>query len=120
MKKAPGKAPKLKISESELQALILTYLRPLGLVHWRQNLGGVMQMSGGKVIYKKNPMKGFPDICGLTPHGTFWFIEIKSTKGKLTAEQSAWHDTLAISGAFGRVVRTFEEAQEFLTSLKNY
>lgn len=37
---------------------------------------------------------GFPDYCIVGPHGVM-FLEIKSSKGKATAQQDAWVGDLA-------------------------
>jgi len=114
------KQPKIKLKESELQKAILEYLKfSAELIYWRQNLGGVMRQSKGKLIFAKNPMKGFPDICGITSSGKFWGIEVKSEKGKCSDEQNAWHNALELSGAMIFVVRSMKEAIEAIQKIKN-
>lgn len=69
------------------------------------------------MIFKKNPMKGFPDLAGLLPSGAFFALEIKSATGKLSPEQKWWIEKLSASGAQVRVVRSVAEAKTFIEGL---
>lgn len=107
------------VKESEIQRAILALLSETGLTFWRQNLGGILQMSNQKLILKSNPMTGFPDICGLTPTGQFWAMELKTPKGRVSIQQDYWMRKLRRSGAIVAVIRSVGEAEEFLSQLKS-
>ena len=53
---------------------------------------------GYKYFHVWNSMhspKGFPDVCMVRPKdGRLIFVELKSAKGKVTAEQQEWLDAL--------------------------
>lgn len=105
--------------ESDLQRLVTDYLKFSGLVWWRVPLGGVLQ-DGGK-FRTKNPMAGFPDLCGLiAPTGKLWGIELKSTRGVISLIQKARIFELTSAGAMIRICRDFKEAKEFIDFLRSF
>lgn len=113
-----------ELSESELQSLIIRRLAMSKLrCHWRQQVGGVPARIDqfGKPIFRRNPMKGFPDLAGLVQVGdlaVMWAMEIKTKKGVLSKEQKDWLRDLAEVGAIVKVVRSFDEADSFIRSLE--
>lgn len=77
-----------------------------------------MHQVGGKMVYKKNPLKGFPDIAGVLKRrdrGRFFAIELKTKTGKLSPEQIMWAMELEQSGAAVAVVRSIEDLEAFFT-----
>lgn len=96
--------------ESQIQKEVLAFLKWSRLVHWRQNLGGIQQNVAGNVIFKKNPLAGFPDIAGLCPNGRLWAMEIKRRGERPTEKQEAWHRDLAASNALVFVIHSVAEA----------
>ena len=75
-------------------------------------------MIGGKVVFKKSNLKGFPDYAGLFRNGRLWAAEIKAGKaGKLSPEQVEWITKLNLSGAMAVVLRTREEIDAFVDSI---
>jgi hypothetical protein len=87
-----------------------------GIKWWRMNLGAVMHQVGGKMIYKKNPLKGFPDIAGVLKRrdrGRFFAIELKTKTGRLSPEQMMWQMELERVGAAVAVVRSIEDLEAF-------
>ena len=107
------------MKESELLTFALKVLKQSGLVYWRVPNGPVMHSIAGKMIRKCSPMKGFPDIAGISPDGTFWAIELKTEKGRLSPEQSRWIAALNESGASAVVLRTKDEIVDFVTRASN-
>lgn len=103
------------MTEAELQKACIALLNASGLVHWRIPLG----QSGmhGKASGKSSCI-GFPDLCGITPEGQFWAVEIKTDKGKLRPAQEVWIERLANSGALVRVVRSIGEMASFVALIK--
>lgn len=100
--------------ESELLSYALKVLKQSGLVYWRVANGPVMHSIAGKMIRKCSPVKGFPDIAGISPNGKFWAIELKTEKGKLSEEQVRWIAALNDSGATAVVLRTKDEITDFV------
>lgn len=104
------------MKESEIQKAIMDYLDYRGILHWRVNLGGVPHTVGGKIIYRKNPMKGMPDICGLYC-GLFFGIEVKA-KTKQSDEQFEWQKKFELNGAVYILARSVDDVKEALDSLR--
>jgi hypothetical protein len=102
------------MKESELLSFALTCLKQSGLVYWRVPNGPVVHSIGNKQIRKKSPIKGFPDIAGVFPNGKFFAIELKTDKGRLSAEQVEWITKLNMSGGMALVLRTKDEIREFI------
>jgi len=102
--------------ESDTQKAIIDYLDSRGILNWRVNLGGVPHTVGGKIIYRKNPMKGMPDICGLYC-GLFFGIEVKA-KTKQSPEQFTWQQKFEQNGAIYILAKSVEDVREALDSLR--
>lgn len=103
------------MKESELLSFALQRLRQSGLVAWRVPNGPVMHSTnGGQKVFKKSPIKGFPDIAGVLPNGKFFAIELKTEKGRLSPEQLEWITRLNMSGAMAIVLRSREEIDSFI------
>ena len=102
--------------ESDTQKAIIDYLDSRGLLNVRVNLGGVPHTVNGKTIYRKNPMKGFPDIltwyCSITIG-----IEVKA-KTKQSPEQFAWQQKFEQNGAIYILAKSVDDVSEALASLR--
>jgi hypothetical protein len=60
--------------------------------------------------------KGSPDLCGvLRPSGRFVGFEVKTPAGRLSTDQSMWHQACRLAGGFVAVVRSPNEALAALT-----
>lgn len=57
---------------------------------------------------------GFPDVMLLAPGGKIGFLEFKSAKGRLSDNQREWIERLDVRGFPVRVVRSIDEAIQFL------
>ena len=110
-------AKKPFVKESEIQSQILRYLDKKKILYWRQALGGVAHSVNGRIIYKKNPMKGFPDIAGLHM-GLFFTVEVKSEKGRMSVEQKEWLLDLSSQGAMCLTAKRVEDVIEFIETLE--
>jgi hypothetical protein len=108
-----------KISEAELLKYALDLLARSPLVHWRMPVSGVPQSIGKKMIMKKSPVSGFPDVCGLTKHGIFFGMEIKTLKGVVADNQKKVHAMLRSSNAYVVVVRSHEDIRIFVEAMKS-
>lgn len=110
------KRQSLKISEAELQRQVLDWMKRHRVFGFRIPLGPVLHRKGhGDAVrgfWKKNHLKGFPDIHGVLRRrdkGRAFYIELKSRTGKLEAEQLMWMTDLAAAGAACAVVRSLED-----------
>jgi len=109
---------KQKIKESDLQRVVLQWLKVHDICAWRMPVGPVVHSLGKgsnvKQFWKASPIKGFPDIAGVLKRkypGKFFTIELKSSTGKLRNEQREWMNTLHQAGAVVAVVRSIDELQ---------
>ena len=109
-------------SEADLQRDILAWLTIHRIMHWRMPVGAVMHRKKlkGQIreFYKPSPLKGFPDIAGVLSKqhpGTFFVLELKSQKGKLTPEQKIWIAQLSQAGAKTAVIRSLDDIIENMT-----
>lgn len=102
------------MKESDLLSYALTLLRRLDVLAWRVPNGPVLHsINGGQRVFKKSPIKGFPDIAGVMPTGKFFAIELKTDKGRLSPEQLEWITKLNMTGAMAIVLRSKEQIDEF-------
>lgn len=104
--------------ESDFQADLLRWLKRHEIEHWRMPLGP-RYVNGG--VKGKNPLKGFPDVCGLLSRrhaGQFWALELKTPgTGKIGADQAAWMVRLKAAGAPVAVVVNMAEVILFFRTL---
>jgi hypothetical protein len=92
------------MTEAERQAAIVVALRRIGRTAFRVHSGKV-KVKGGWMQLAPN---GTPDLYVL---GWGW-LECKAAKGKLNADQIAWHAHARAAGERVAVVRTPAEALE--------
>lgn len=63
---------------------------------------------------KEGLAKGFPDVVCLWPGAGIAFVEFKDAKGRVSIDQTEWHEWLDESGHRVAVARTPEDAIAFL------
>jgi hypothetical protein len=102
------------MKEAELAKITRQLLGYSGLVHWRVSNGAVMHRIGPRIIMKKSEIAGFPDWAGVTRNGTFWALELKSEKGRISEHQIEWMEKLAGTHAIVAIARTVEDVMEFI------
>ena len=102
---------KALIKESDIQKAILQFLKAKNILHWRVNLGAVMHNINGKMIFRKNPMRGFPDIAGVV-EGRMFAIEVKSLNGKMSEPQIEWKDKLESNGVKYIIATSVEDIEK--------
>lgn len=104
-----------KVKESTLQTAVLKWLAAHNIFHWRMPIGPVIHSIGQKQIWKKSPIKGFPDIAGVLKgknRGRFFVIELKTKTNTLEPEQKKWIYNLQMAGCACAVVRSLEELEQ--------
>lgn len=102
------------MKESQLQLAVTKWLTYHRIMWWRMPLGAIIHNVGGKQIFRKNPLKGFPDIAGICQgkeRGRFFSIELKSDSGRMTLEQKNWQNEIMTAGGFHAVVKSIEDLE---------
>lgn len=111
-------------SESQIQTDVLKFLKGEGVFCWRQNNHATFDQHTGQ--YRAHAgLKGVPDIIAIIGQtiggqtiGQFVGFEVKTPKGKLSADQVLFKKrTLRHGGAYF-VVRSVSDAREALASLR--
>lgn len=105
-----------RVSEAELQRCVLDWCEIRGVFAVRMPLGPVLHRKGKganvKAVWKKNHLKGFPDIHGVLKRkhrGRAFYLELKAKDGRLSPEQREWLEDLEAVGAACAVVRSLED-----------
>lgn len=108
------------MKESEIQKAIIDYMKSRGYFVNRMPLGGVMMNVRGKKFMRANPLKGFPDIFFLLKDrsGRMGVIEVKTPKGRLSADQKEWLTVLEYNGVKCHVGRSIEDVEIFLNRIE--
>lgn len=101
----------LKISEKEIQNLILQYLHLRKFFCWRNNTGGFVDKRDHFYQFGK---VGSGDILGLTPTGRFFSIEVKAPGKHPTPKQTEFMDAVNASKGIAFVARCLEDVQKYL------
>lgn len=103
------------MSEADLLKFTTSCLKASGLLWWRVANGAIKH--GG--VLKKSPIKGFPDLAGVTKEGHFWALELKVGRNKLSVEQVDWVSKLKANGVLVEVLKTPDQVINFITVLSN-
>lgn len=108
------------MKETDLLRYTLALLAAHKILAWRVPMGGVahQRRPGGEVIMKRNPMTGFPDICGVTSTGRLVAIECKLPKGRFSTAQKEWALLLKTNNALYFVVRSTDDALHVVSHIK--
>jgi len=104
------------IKESEIQALIISYLTINKYVFWRNYVGPKIVNVGTQKRFIKSPMAGLPDIIGVLKNqpGRMFAIEIKNAKGRLSELQTEWVRKLEAAGVLVIVTRNLDQVIDIL------
>jgi hypothetical protein len=62
---------------------------------------------------------GWPDFLFISPHGTLYMMEVKSTEGRLTQEQKTLMEKCIERGVEFAVVRSCDDAADLITAWKD-
>lgn len=96
------------MSEAEVLRQIRLGLNAPGRVFWRNNVGVAEFPSGERVAYGVGGPGG-SDLLGIVD-GHFVAIEVKSARGRLTAEQKRFIDLVRRCGGRAGEARSVEDA----------
>lgn len=104
--------------EGKIQLAILKYLRAKGIFCWRNNTMGLWDPKLN--LYRSNPynMPGAPDIIAITPvtskqqGGIFVGIEVKTPRGKQSADQILFEKRCATCNAEYHVVKSLDDMKK--------
>lgn len=91
---------------------IMVDLSSSGHTVFRANVGLFFTKDGRPV--KSGLPTGFSDIFGFTREGKPFFIEVKTSTGRLSTEQTAFIAAMRARGAIAGMVRSSKEALELL------
>ncbi len=107
------------VREQVLQAKVMAVLnhRDSPCRVWRNNVGMLKDARGIPVRYGLGV--GSPDLVGLVlGSAQFLAVEIKTPTGRLSAEQDAWLSTIRRMGGIGLVMRSVEDAEKLVATLR--
>lgn|SRR3990167_5835796 len=103
---------KMKIKqpkESEIQKMILDYMRLRGIFCWKNNSVGIFKQSTGRYI--KVGIRGISDIIGITPQGRLIAVEVKRPGNHPTHEQKSFLEQIKAKNGIGLCVHSLEELE---------
>lgn len=105
-------------SEADIQRAILDWLEASGILHWRVCLAAIP--GGGGKFFRKNPMRGHPDVAGVvSPGGRYFAIEVKRPRGaKWSLEQHDWAMRLTAAGVLYIVATSVGDVAAALGGLR--
>lgn len=111
------------IPEKDIRKSCEDWLNLYRWLWWPMPIGPVLRGKGK--IWCQNPLKGFPDDCGILkplpgfkPLPIFWAVEFKCKKGKSSPEQLIWHKILRENGVHVLECRNTKEFIDWLESLQ--
>ena len=105
---------KLKITEKEIQHLILQYLQLRKVFCWRNNTAAFAATYKGKERFIRTGFVGSGDIIGLTPQGRFFSIEVKVPGRQPTFEQIQFMNVIKANNGIAFVATCLEDVQKAL------
>jgi hypothetical protein len=97
------------VKETEIQAAICDYLAAKRVFFWRQNNVPVFANGHFRALPKHTP-RGIPDIIAVKD-GRAIFLEVKTTKGRLSDDQAEFFRLATLAGAAYHVVRSIDDVQ---------
>lgn len=98
----------VKELEKDIQNAICEYLSYKHYFFWRQNNLSVFNGKEFRAL-PKYAMKGIPDIILIKPKGIVMFLEVKTSKGKLSDGQLQFQKKCILTGVDYCVVRSVED-----------
>ena len=102
-------------TEADVMAQCMMWLRCKKIPAWRINTMGVWDRV--KQAYRKAPCRGISDIIGVLPDGKILCIECKSSRGKLSAQQIDFLNSVAKNKGLAMVVYSVSDLQQILKKM---
>ena len=99
---------KKKIKESEVQRVLLDYLKAKRIFHYRNNSGAMAGNYKGKKCFMRFGAMGSPDIVSVIK-GQYVGIEVKGTGGKQSDHQKEFQENLERAGGKYLLVYSLED-----------
>jgi hypothetical protein len=97
------------MTETAISRSVRKALESLG--YWVERVpAGKIETARGSWVHSVS--KGCPDLLVIAP--IYGWIEVKTAKGKLSADQKKWHERAAKAGVRVAVVRSVKEAVEIV------
>lgn len=112
--------------ETKIQNRILLALSEAGCTVWRNETAGtwvgrVVHKDTGGTVTLANARQlraglcvGSSDIVGIAPCGRFLAVEVKTAKGRISAEQTRFISAVRAAGGISGIARSVEEALQLL------
>lgn len=104
--------------EHKIQVALMDYLAIAGRrdLHWFAIPNGEKRhIMVASRLKAEGVRRGTPDLCFLLPEGRVGWLEMKTAKGTLSAEQKAFRDRAQMLGHFWAMARSVDEAIPHLT-----
>lgn len=104
--------PSKEESELKQQIKLSVWLSNHNILHFAIPNGGSRHMLEAINLKRSGVMSGVPDMCVPMPHGEYngLYIELKTTKGKLSETQQDWLNKLCANGYCAKVAYGYDEA----------
>lgn len=109
---------KSKLKESDIQSMILKYLRYRGIFAWKNHSTGTWDPK--RRVFRKIvgtwAIKGVSDILGVLPGGRFLALEVKTPQRRKTASQDQLNFLSKIEelGGIASVVWNVDQVEKLL------
>ena len=105
-----------RLSESDIQTLILAWLLTQKFFVWRNKSEGTFDPLTGRrrAMNQVGAKKGVPDILGILPDGRFLAIEVKTQTGKVSPEQGDFIRQANTLGGLALVARSLDDVKAHL------
>ena len=104
----------MKETEAQIQKSILQWAAAKRILMFRINVIGTPLHKGGKTIYRPSTNKGMADIhCQVLVNKipvSVW-LEVKTKKGRISANQKAFKDSVEAAGGYYYLVRSIEDVE---------
>jgi hypothetical protein len=105
------------LKESELQNLIIAWLRTQGIFCWRNNSTGVWDGSTYRSQNGVGHLNGVSDILGIF-NGKLLAIEVKNSIGRVSEDQNEFIKNVLAHGGHAIVARDLNTVKEYIECLK--
>ena len=111
----------MKETEAQIQKAILQWGGYKRILMHRINVIGTPLHKDGLTVYRPSTNRGMADIHATVLVGkipvSVW-LEVKTKKGKLSANQKAFQESVEAAGGFYYVVRSIEDVESAVDEVK--